>query len=85
VRRVCRASATESMMFSGVLEARGSDVAKWLLSQFFEMQLFSFFPCSDPPSPVASPIRVRCSMPSLCTNNAFCCQPRTYFALCPLL
>ena len=46
-------------MFSGVLEGRGSDVAKWLQSQAFELQLFSFFPCSELPSPVASPIRVR--------------------------
>ncbi len=45
-------------MFSGVLEGRGSDVAKWLQSQAFELQLFSFFPCSELPSPVASPIRV---------------------------
>lgn len=58
----CRASATESMMFSGVLEGRGSDVAKWLQSQAFELQLFSFFPCSELPSPVASPIRVRCHL-----------------------
>ena len=49
-------------MFSGVLEGRGSDVAKWLQSQAFELQLFSFFPCSELPSPVASPIRVRPNM-----------------------
>ena len=55
---VCRASASDSMLFSGVLEGRGSEVAKWLQSPGFESQLFSFFPCSDPPSPVASPMRV---------------------------
>ena len=54
----CRASAADSMLFSGVLEGRGSEVAKWLQSPAFESQLFSFFPCSDPPSPVASPMRV---------------------------
>jgi hypothetical protein len=48
----------ESMSFSGVLEGRGSDVAKWLQSAGFEAQLFSFFPCSELPSPVASPMRV---------------------------
>ena len=72
----CRASATESMMFSGVLEGRGSDVAKWLQSQAFELQLFSFFPCSELPSPVASPIRVRCHL------NWFLATPA--LSICPL-
>lgn len=45
-------------MFSGVLEGRSTDVAKWLQSSAFEAQLFSFFPCSELPSPVASPMRV---------------------------
>ncbi|CAK0783776.1 hypothetical protein CVIRNUC_006976 [Coccomyxa viridis] len=64
-----RASASDSMLFSGVLEGRGSEVAKWLQSPGFESQLFSFFPCSDPPSPVASPMRGTQSIGSLSSGD----------------
>lgn len=64
------------MLFSGVLEARGSDVAKWLQSQAFEAQLFSFFPCSDLPSPVASPIRVSALLLVLRPLGLCQCSPR---------
>ena len=69
MQSACRASAMESMMFSGMLEGHGPEVAKWLQSQAFELQLFSFFPCSEPPSPVASPIRVR-GLPNIPEGHA---------------
>lgn len=39
-------SSTEGTL-SGVLEANGADVARWLLSPRFEADLFSAFPCTD--------------------------------------
>lgn len=40
-------SPAQDTMYSGVLEAAGSDVAAWLNSDTFEEHLFSFFPCTN--------------------------------------
>lgn len=43
--------------FSGLLESGGLAAAEWLLSEVFERQLFSFFPCSDTvPAPLGAPL-----------------------------
>jgi hypothetical protein len=33
--------------YSGMLEASGGDACEWLLSDGFELRLFTFFPCTD--------------------------------------
>ena len=38
---------TAETMYSGMLEANGSEVAEWLQGPGFESKLFSFFPCTD--------------------------------------
>lgn len=37
----------QDSMYSGILEASGTDVGTWLLSPTFEEKLFSFFPCTN--------------------------------------
>lgn len=33
--------------YTGMLEAPGTDVCEWLLSDNFEARIFTFFPCTD--------------------------------------
>ena len=43
--------------YTGMLEASGTDVCDWLLSDGFEARLFTFFPCTDILPLVANQVR----------------------------
>lgn len=43
--------------YTGMLEASGTDVCDWLLSDGFEARLFTFFPCTDILPSVANQVR----------------------------
>lgn len=43
----CRCRSMVEGAYSGMLEASGGDACEWLLSDGFELRLFTFFPCTD--------------------------------------
>lgn len=54
-----------------MLEATGSDVCDWLLSDGFESRLFTFFPCTDITPSVANKVR-----PGACRRHGAAGQGR---------
>jgi pentatricopeptide repeat domain-containing protein 1 len=64
--RVCcaRSDAAGEGASCGTLEARGVDVADWLLSDAFRQGLFGFFPCAKPGAAAAATPARPASSPS---------------------